>query len=97
MTEGFPVLDFAVAAVRFAGAAAGSIAAAGGSVVFFSAGVGVGEVSALDCAHAGVTKRSNMATTITRRFIIVESLPWSSELIYIDKDATRSAGVNPVL
>ena len=76
----FPVLGFAAEGVCVA---VGVVEAAGESLLFFSlleGVVGVAVVNALDCAHDGSANRKTTAMANARRFIFVESLPWSSKL-----------------
>jgi hypothetical protein len=60
---------------------AGLVEVAGGSLVFFSfvEGIaGVADVNALDCARNVRANRKTTAMADARRFILVESLSWSS-------------------
>jgi hypothetical protein len=87
----FPPLGFA-GGVALLSAGAGGTAA--DSVDFFSVVVGVAEVNALDWAHDGTTNRKVTAMTLRRRFISGGESSLVVQTIYIEKDATRSAGVN---
>ena len=75
------------------------VEAAGGSSAFFSlveAVAGLGEANALDCAHAGSEMSRSAAIANASRFISwrVSLVVPIERTVYIDKDATGSAGVN---
>ena len=79
MAGDFPVFGLATEGVVVA---VGVVEAAGCSLPFFSfvEGIaGVADVNALDCARDGRANRKTTAMANARRFILVESLPWSSE------------------